>query len=191
MSQPPDVFSMMIYLKRCPLELTQVVKDYTNKPLSDVMLYDTYRYLSGDFSVQLPTIQFAAMKMQENDLITLAIGCWLFHHPIFEHKPEWVKAINRFLIDDLMELANHIKANQWLEDDDRAEEFVRLAFRVCNIVPSGETEQEANDRFETLSTAKRQIVLKDSVASLERIKAIRREMAEKKAREAANVYGRE
>ena len=152
-----------------------------------------YRKIFGNFNVadsELPSLP-SIMEIDENHMFSIQIGCWLFSYPDFNQKPSLLPKIHEFLYYDLAEVCEFVKYRDWVDDDDRTEEFVRLALKKCDILPSGETVESASDKQDALDTIKRQKVLNETNESLERIKEIRRAMAEKKAREAANVYGRE
>ncbi|MCP2044431.1 hypothetical protein [Pontibacter sp. HSC-36F09] len=189
-----DIYTLFYHLKSCPEYFFHCPP--LNRgvvPHTEVLLKDMYRKVHGDFSVQdaaLPTL-VNLWQYDENQLISMQVGCWLFHHPFFAGKPSWVTGIDFFLNDDLQALSPFVQAREWVEDEDRAEEFIRLALRKCGVIPAGETALEAADRLEALDTLKRQAVLRGSQASYDRIREIRRKMAEQKAREASNVYGRE
>lgn len=189
-----DIYTLFYHLKSCPEYFFQCPP--LNRgvvPHTEVLLKDMYRKVHGDFSAQdavLPTL-VNLWQYDENQLISMQVGCWLFHHSFFSGKPSWVIGIDDFLNDDLQALSPYVQAREWVEDEDRAEEFIRLILNRCGVIPAGETALEASDRLEALDTLKRQAVLRGSQASYDRIREIRRKMAEQKAREAANVYGRE
>jgi hypothetical protein len=119
------------------------------------------------------------------------VACWFFSHPAFAGRPALLPGLDNFLFTELPPVCRHVKPQEWLEDEDRAEEFVRLALRSCALLPAGEAPAEAADKLDALSTLKRLAVLRQTNESLERARAIRQKMADEKAREAANVYGRE
>ncbi|PKV75269.1 hypothetical protein [Pontibacter ramchanderi] len=189
-----DIYTLFSHLKSCPEYFFQCPPlNRGQVSHTEVLLMDMYRKVHGDFSVAdaaLPTL-VNLWQNGENQLVSMQVGCWLFHHPFFAGKPEWIIPIDDFLNDDLEALSAYVQAREWVEDEDRAEEFIRLALNRCEVTPAGETALEAADRLEALDTLKRQAVLRGSQASYDRIREIRRKMAEQKAREAANVYGRE
>lgn len=189
-----DVFNLMYHLKRCPEPLLQRFGiNYGEILPTEIFVKDMFRKILGDFNVAdsefppLPSIQ----QIDENHLFSIQIGCWLFSYPKFNQNPTLIPKIHEFLYFDLAKLSEFVKYRNWIEDDDRTEEFVRLALKRCDILPTGETAKAAANRLEALDTIKRQKVLNETNESIERMKEIRKAMAEKKAREAANVYGRE
>lgn len=189
-----DVLSLVHHLKSCPEILFQQLDiDETEKISTCIFVKDTYRRVFGNFNVtdsKLPTILEVENK-NKNQLFLINLGCWLFSHPFFHSKLNLLPKIHTFLFFDLMKLSALVNYRDWLENEDRAEEFVRLALCRLDIIPDDETSQVFLDRLDALDTIKRQKVLAETNESFERIKEIRRQMAEKKAREAANVYGRE
>jgi hypothetical protein len=189
-----DIYNLISHLKHCPEEFLQRLSDKPGeKPPTEILLKDAYRRIYGDFNApdsELPSIK-ELWQLDENQCFSIQIGCWFFSYSYFGNQPGLLPNIHQFLFVDLVEVCEFVKYREWVEDDDRAEEFVRLALRRCCILPDCETEETASDRLDALDTIKRQQVLKESNEHFERIKEIRRKMAEKKAREAANVYGRE
>lgn len=189
-----EIFNLIYHLKRCPEELLQRFGvDVGEMPQTEIFVKDAYRKVYGDFNIpdsKLPNLP-NLLELNENHLFSIHVGCWLFSNSYFNQKPELLPKINTFLYEDLAEVCEFVKYRDWVEDDDRVEEFIRLALKRCEITPAGETAEAASDKLDALDTIKRQQVLNETNESLERIKDIRRKMAEKKAREAANVYGRE
>jgi hypothetical protein len=181
-------------LKHCPEEFLQRwgLKE-GNKLQTEILVKDIYRKTYGNFNVpdsELPSLM-EIWQLDENQMYSINVGCWFFSYSFFNKKPELIPKIHEFFLYGLLEVCELVKYREWVEDDDRAEEFIRLALKQCGILLDDESIETATDRLEALDTMKRQQVLRESTESFERIKEIRRKMAEKKAREAANVYGRE
>lgn len=189
-----EIFNLIHHLKGCPESLLQRYGIDPGELLpTEIFVKDTYRRILGDFNT--PNSKFPPLpsiwEIDENHLFSIQIGCWFFFYPFFRQNPILLPRIHEFLYYDLAAVCEFVNYREWVEDDDRAEEFARLALKRCEIVPDGETADSASVKFDSLDTIKRQKVLKETNASLQRVKEIRRAMAEKKAREAANVYGRE
>lgn len=185
-----DLYTLIYHLKRCPEDFLRHGDD--EKLPAFVLLKDIYRRIYGNFNVSDNALPVVTLEnLNENHLFSIQIGCWFFSHPFFLGKATIIPSIHSFLVTDLATICPFVKYREWVEDDDRVEEFVRRALKICGIVPDGETSEVAAQRLDSLDTVKRQEVLKASNESFERIMEIRRQMAEKKAREAANVYGRE
>jgi hypothetical protein len=189
-----DIYDLVDHLKRCPDDFLKTeVNTPADKPQTAILLQDLYRKIHGNFNVadsQLP-VSGTLRQLEAEKLVLLQMACWFFSYPYFTNKPQLLQPIHQFLFKDLLPVAQFVKSEEWIEDEDRAEEFIRLALKRCAILPAGETLAQAADRLDALDTIKRQQVLRESSESIERVKEIRRKMAEEKAREAANVYGRE
>jgi hypothetical protein len=189
-----ELYVLLHHLKNCPADFLTFNHAAGSKPITEALVYDLFRTVSGDVTVShksLPDAGKLLWKLGENDHRSIHVGIWFFHQPLFTKDPSLAKGIRTFLFERLPELCQYVKCEEWLENEDRAEEFIREALRCCNIFIDGETAEEAQDRLDALSTIKRQKVLEETNGSLLRMKAIRQAMAEQKAREAANVYGRE
>lgn len=192
MNEKKDLYSLIHHLKEYPMEFQQLVPDAGNVTIIRALVSDLYRAITGNFSASEPPLKDLEIRyFDENTTRSIYLGIWFFHHHIFLSQPALLDSINTFLLRRLPALCFHVKHQQWLEDEDRSEEFIREALAGCGMLIDGETQAEAADRLDGLSTMKRQKVLKETNESLERMKAIRQKMAEQKAREAANVYGRD
>lgn len=188
-----DIYTLLYHLKGCPSEFLASMLVPTDTSHPNALLLDVYRKVYGDFTVatsELPSTN-NSRALDENQAMSIQIGCWFFHHDFFASQPDLLPKIHAFLFEHLREVCGFVKFPLWVEDEDRSEEFVRIALDCLDMVPAGETFDEASDKLDALSTLKRHGVLKQTNQSLARIKEIRRKMAEEKAREAANVYGRE
>lgn len=159
---------------------------------TNALILDVLRKVNGELN---STSSFAEEKIwrtfSSNHLKAIQLAAWLFSMSKFQQSPILLQNIKSFLFEELMQLSEFVTAEEWLSDEDRSEEFVRVALNACELFPEGETMEDALDRLDALSTLKRNNVLSKSAQAYDRIIAIRKKMAEKKAREAANVYGRE
>ena len=188
-----DIYKYIHHLTKCPFEFRRPSL-YTEVGgiNTDALMLDVLR----DINPELHHTNFLKtneeyMTYSRNHIISLHIASWFFSLDVFKMKTELSELILDFSFNQLSVLSDFVEGDLWLEDEDRSEEFVRLALFSCGIVPDGETEIQAKDRMDALSTLKRNNVLSESKAAFDRIMDIRRKMAEKKAKEAANVYGRE
>ncbi len=188
------VYNIIDHLKKCPADFLRGSKLLVKNGLhTEALIADAYRKVSGDYlaaNFDIPR-EKALKNYTEDHLIAIHISCWLLHHDYFQGGRERLTGIHQFLFKELETLSEYVKYQKWLEDDDRTEELVRLALKCCKLIPEGETTAEAEDRFDALSTIKRHGVLEKSKEAFERMMEIRRKMEKKKAREAANPYGRE
>jgi len=189
-----ELYELIYHLKKCPEAFMQIRETKPGEiPITEVLLKDLYRKISGRFDVadtRMPSLENIP-NLTENHRMSIHVGVWFFSHNSFLNLSMLILKINQFLLEDLKEVCELVKFRQWVEDDDRAEEFVRLALEACELLPAGESFEVASDKLDALDTVKRQQVLKDSNIAIERMREIRKKMAEQKAREAANVYGRD
>ena len=189
-----NVYTLIGHLKECPPAFLQESNLLdTEKGLdTNALLLDLFREYSLDYILKSRLEpDLAASNYTSDHLRAMQIAVWFFSSKELELSKTSIVNIQSFLFQDLLDLSNYVKYNAWLEDDDRAEEFVRTALMACEILPQGENVEEAMDRLESISILKRNNALLRSKKAFERVMEIRRKMAAKKAREAANVYGRE
>lgn len=190
MNAQKELFVLLHHLKNCPIEFIQVPEG-SSKAVTKALLSDFFRSMSNDFEEDKHlNALLGQMNFPEEAYRSIRIGVWFLHQPIFQNELLF-EGTSSFLFERLPLLSKHVKSELWLEDEDRAEEFVREALWCCQVFVDGESLDEAQDRLDALSTTKRLKVLEETNAPLLRMKAIRQAMAEQKAREAANVYGRE
>jgi hypothetical protein len=189
-----DVFELVTYLRKCPdtflLSSDFFLEDGVN---SVALVCDTCKVVSNDFlrnDFKIPS-EFNLKFINDNHWRAIHISTWLLSNKDFVNNPAIEEQLYSFWFVELQLASAYVKFNEWINDDERAEEMVRLLLNCCKITPHGENEEEAADKLSSLSSVDRHKVLKQSYEAHERIMNIKREMAEKKAREAANTYGRE
>lgn len=189
-----NVFELVTYLKKCPDIYLKPSTLIESEGLNSIALVcDTYRIVCNDFfkkEFKKPS-DFNLAYIDDNHWRTIHISIWLLSHRNFINSAFIEEKLFNFWFEELSEASQYVKFKEWISDDERAEEMVRLLLHCCEIIPDGENYDEAADKLCSLSSADRQKVLKQSYEANERIMNIKREMAEKKAREAANTYGRE
>jgi len=189
-----DVFELATHLRKCPDTFLQSSDFFSKEGLNSIALInDTYRMISNDFlgnDFEIPS-QFDVKYINDNHWRAIHISTWLLSDQNFINNPEIKDKLYNFWFEELRLASEYVKFIEWINDEERAEEMVRLLLHCCGIIPHGENQDEATDKLSSLSSVDRHKVLKQSYEAHERIMNIRREMEEKKAREAANVYGRE
>lgn len=189
-----DVFELVTHLQKCPdiyLEPSFFMKIEGLNSIA--LICDTYRLVCNDFlktEFKKPT-DYSLSQLEDNHWRAIHISIWLLSHPNFINSPLIEDKLCNFWLEELSEASLYVKYKEWINDDERAEEMVRLLLHCCEIIPNGENFDEAADKLSSLSSAERNKVLKESYKAHERIMQIKKEMAEQKAREAANTYGRE
>ncbi|MEN2399170.1 hypothetical protein GKZ90_0005245 [Flavobacterium sp. MC2016-06] len=189
-----DVFELITHLRKCPDTFLKPSSFTSSEGINSIALIcDTYRtvsskFLNKEFNIPTPDI---LKPIKDNHWEAIHISTWLLSHPNFINKPSIEDKLRDFWFIELGNASRYVKFKEWISDDERAEEMVRLLLYCCEIVPNGESTNEAADKLSSISSVNRHEVLKNSYEAHERIMRIKREMAEQKAREAANTYGRE
>lgn len=189
-----NIQELIYHLRQCPDEILESSNIHVSEGVNTIaLILDLYRKLMGDYLVSdieiLDESQFR--NLDDNHLVSIQIGCWLFNHACFLDQRTIIPKINHFFFEALLEVCLYVKHEAWITDEDRIEEFIRIALKSCEILPEGESSEEASNNFSAFSSVERHGVLKQSNEAFERMLAIKKEMAERKAREAANTYGRE
>ena len=189
-----DLFELVTHLKKCPEIFLKPSNLLARDGLDSIALIsDTYRMVSAIFlkkELNVPAkINFNSID--DNYWKAIHISCWLLYHHSFRNKPALENKLRLFWFEELYHVTQYVKYKEWITDEERAEEMVRLLLLCFEILPNGESIAEAADKLSSISSVDRQKVLRQSYEAHERIMNIKREMAEKKAREAANTYGRE
>jgi hypothetical protein len=119
------------------------------------------------------------------------LGCWLLADPWFSGRAELADAAANWLRHDLAITAELLDPQRVVADDDRREEFARLALQAFGLLPEGENVAQAEDRLRTLDTAERRGLMRGMRERIAHARALRIKMAEKAALEAAARAGRE
>jgi len=116
---------------------------------------------------------------------------WLLHDPSFEAWEGNASTALQAIKITAGELAPFVSARRFVEDPDRREELARFLLARLDLRPAGETENQAKDRLMTISTVERKRVLKAAREAEARSRAIREQLARKRAQESADKYMRE
>jgi hypothetical protein len=126
-----------------------------------------------------------------NRLRIIAVTTWLLHDEWFLARPQLAAAMWSVLSRDLTYMAGLVKAEDVIRDPDRREELVRVVLMCLKLRPRGETDQQAIDRFNTLDSAERLKVVRETRDAEERARKIRERMAAEAAKAAAARYSPE
>ena len=89
------------------------------------------------------------------------------------------------------ELAQAGTNKVYINDVDRREEFIRVVLSSINLRPKGETNNQAEDRLQAVSSLERMKVLKAAKVAEQRAHDLRVALAKQKAKEAADKMTRE
>lgn len=187
-----DVFELVSYLRKCPDTFFKPSDFFLEEGLNSIALvFDTYRLVSNDLLRNDFKIPSNLGTISDNHWRAIHISTWLLSNQDFMNNPVIEEKLYSFWFVELQQASAYVKFNEWTNDEERAEEMVRLLLYCCEILPYGENQDEAADKLSSFSSVERHKVLKQSYEAHERIMQIKREMEEQKAREAANTYGRE
>lgn len=114
--------------------------------------------------------------------------CWLAYHPELRRR-EYLDGFLRALFLDCGPLSELVNADLFSADPERREELVRLLLGRYGLRPKGESAEEAENRFDALSSVKRHEVVQAARMAERRARKIREELAAREAeRRAASVY---
>lgn len=189
-----DVFELVTYLRKCPDIFLKSSFFITEKGInSSALICDTYRVVSNDFlnnDFKLPN-DVVLKGIDDNHWKAIHISIWLLNNNCFINNPNIVEKLSVFWFEELKNTAKYVNFKKWINDEERSEEMVRLLLKCCEVLPNNESLEEAADKLSSLNSVDRHKVLENSYNAHERVMKIKKEMAEKKAREAANAYGRE
>ncbi len=120
-----------------------------------------------------------ADKKQRNFLRVMLVAGWLLADPWFRDKANPAEAQRWLHGGSIAELAALTNADAFIKDDDRREELARLCLKALGFMPHGESEVQAQDRLEAISSVERQRVV---AASRQVQEAARKRRAEEEAR---------
>lgn len=156
--------------------LSDVLADLGHEPLSEEWL--------DALAPQRPS------EAQVGWLRTCAVVAWLVADPQVGAITS-THAVLSLLGGDLHTVAEHVRAEDFVGEDDRREELARLLLRAAGVVPAGETDAQAADRLATLDTATRLRVIAEARAAEAHTAKVRQALARKRAQEAAAKATRE
>jgi hypothetical protein len=131
------------------------------------------------------------MRDRSEESLLQALACAvLFRLPV---QPDASSSLQEIFDRTLPALAkiSSTKTSRWLVESEGNEELIRLVIRDLKLSISGETEAFSRDRLQSISLFERQRLLAISRDAEKRAKEIRRALAAKAAKEAADKYGRE
>ena len=189
---PPDMLAAPAFGNTSGVEVGAVV--------GDVM-----RNL-GLLNPQIPWLESLhpakAGKKELNALRVMLIAGWLLADPWFRGKANPAAAQNWLYSNSIAEMAALANAEAFVKDDERREELARLCLKALEFTPQGESETQAQDRLESISSVERKRVIEASrhvqeearkrrAIEEERARKVREEMERKAAEEAAAKGTRE
>ena len=191
----PPLALLLRRLAECPSDFLSVpVQNGSGEIHVAAIAGDVLRDLGGAPAPDELGAWSAEGETSPEQLRLVCVACWLLHDDWFQaHRDEnLARAAQSWLASDLGDLSLLVETRQWLNDADRREELARRALTALQILPHGETHNQAADRLKTLDSVERQRMILETRRAQERARHIRQEMARKKAEaDAAARYGRE
>jgi hypothetical protein len=191
----PPVEHLTRRLAACPLDLRGALRDGEEWPVEvPAVLSDVVEDLGGAplQRAEGDRIRWAAGP-QADDLLGLQVRvAWVLDDDWFRARPgRFAVAARRLLLDGLADHAVVVRADTVVTEPDRREELVRRVLAALDLVPGGESADQAADRLRALDSAERARILRDTRAAEVRAQRVREELARQAAAEAAARYDRE
>lgn len=191
----PSVEHLTRRLADCPLDLRGRLRDgedwFVEVP---AVLSDVLEDIGGPplRRAEADRVRWAAGP-RADDLLGLQVRvAWVLDDGWFTDRPgRFAAAARRLLLDGLADHADVVRADTVVTDPDRREELVRRVLAALDLVPEGESADQAADRLRALDSAERARILRDTRAAEARAQRVRDELARKAAEEAAARYDRE
>lgn len=154
------------------------------------LAFDLCRRNSEPCTPEVLAIFDAAPADSANWLSLCAIGCWLLADESL-HAHLLTAQVIDLLGTTLRSMSQEYRAERYLLDPERREEFVRMALASLNLRPANETEIQAQDRLQALSSVERRRIIAAARETEKRAREIREALIKKAAAEAADKYTRE
>ncbi len=192
--QGPLLEALTHRLAECPPAFLLKPKRADNAQGIDVpaIVADHFRAIGGWMPPQpeLARLTELSAKSAVNHLRLIAITTYLLHDDFFRSLPNLAPAMWTSLLE-IANLADVVRAEDVVHDPDRREELVRVCLKCLGLRPMGETVEQAADRLNTLDSAERLKVMRQTREAEARARKIREQMAAEAARAAAARYSPE
>lgn len=197
MKEGPSIEELTRHLAECPESFLAEPIQARGKGTVHVaaVVSDLSTLLGGDALTpkQVKKFSYGSKKNQAKDrnrLRLVLVCCWLAYAESLRRLGGPEKLL--VFLSELGELAGLMPAEQFVVDEERREELVRLLMNGLSLLPKGEKKEEAENRLEALSTVKRDAVVKAARAAEQRARKLREELARKeRERRAASVWSHE
>lgn len=191
----PQLEALTHRLAECPPEFLLAPDPVVGGGEIDVtaIVCDHLRAIGGRMpgAAELALLGVHAAPASANRGRLIAVATWLLHDEWFLARPALAPAVWTLLSQGLDDLAAVVSAQDVVRDPDRREEFVRVCLKHLGLRPRGETVVQATDRLNTLDSAERLKVVRQTRDAEARARAIREKMAADAARAAAARYAPE
>lgn len=181
----PDITVLHHRMAEAPLYLIKPPVTH-----SQALVHDLVFRFDTDFDhTELLKFNLSVLQCPWYEITRLMI--WLLAAPeLADHNIMAVKLFS-LLSDTAKSLYGTSDQKLYINDVDRREEFIRVCLYELNLKPAGESDEMAIDRLMSVSSAERIKLVKAAQSAERRAREIRKAMARKKAREAADKMTRE
>lgn len=198
MREGPSVEELTRYLAECPPIFLAEPRQPSGLGKVGVaaVVSDLVREMGGPglTATQAESLQYPAgdRSLKDRPRLRLALLlCRLAHHVELRRR-EYVEPFLRLVLGECAALAALVTVEQFVADSERREELVRFLLTGYGLHPAGESKEEAENRFDSLSSVKRDEVVRAAQEAESRARKLREEIARREAeRRAASVYSHE
>ncbi|MBN2430143.1 MAG: hypothetical protein JXQ27_01650 [Acidobacteria bacterium] len=192
-AEGPYLQTLTRHLAECPGDfLVEPAGEQVGWRLVGAVLSDLLLDLGSEALSAAEAAVFGDTSSQQRNYRRVVRVCaWLLYHEWFRAAARFGPAAKLWLVGEVKDLGRLIAAEKFVTDPDRREELVRLCLRALDLHPAGETETQAADRLESISSMERDRVIRETRASEAAARKLREAMERKQAREAAAKASRE
>lgn len=197
MLQGPPILVLMQRLLQTPreflfsplFELSPTRKNLKNSIYLPALYSDLCFFISNEFAnpEDLKFFKLENNSQNINLLNIYALAVYLLHFPFFQNKP-FLKSKLQVLFEKKLVAYNEIlKAEKFIIDSEKREEFCRFILYHLGYIPESETERYALERLTSLDSIERIKLISDARrAQIAREEAIREAIRKREAEEAAS-----
>lgn len=163
--------------------------------LNTLALFSDLNYqLGGDLLTYNTSsqIKISLKEIENNHIKIVQLICYILMDEWFHTKKEFLPDLELLLKDkNLVQLSKIVQVENFVYDPERREELVRLCLSMIGLRPKGESENQSQDRLQTLNSVERHRVIEETKKAKKRAQALREALAKKEAEEAASKMPRE
>jgi hypothetical protein len=192
-NEGPVLEKLTRHLTLCPADFLAEPKMGTRGVIhTGAVVSDLLMDLGGEPLPVEEAVSFEGEERAKRNLLRLTlVASWLLHEEWFLRAGRFSRPAAEWLMGGLPPLAALVSADLFVTDPERREELARLCLRALGLIPAGETQAQAQDRLNTMSSVERDSVFKATRAADFHAKQVREAMARKAAEEAAAKVTRE
>ena len=200
MTEGPPISYLVHHLVQAPPGIReQSVPGNSPGQTTAAMVSDLFYDMGGLLFIQQTAREFFTLNANADPNLfhLIRVVCyiledrWFFAYYQQDPKARIADKVKPLIFGGLKELAQVQKAGFFLDDAEGREEICRRVLRVLELLPQGETREQAADRFTALDSVERSALVKKTREAQRRAMEIRKEMARRQAEEAASKMSRE